>query len=168
MQRRIVLLRGINLAGRRRVGMADLRQLLGDLGYADVRTHLQSGNVVLTSGEAAARLQKRLVRELTDGLGFDVEVIVRTRAELARVVARNPLASVANDPARLLVTFLPTKPSAAIVRELQAATWCRNESRSAAVRSTPGTPTGCSAHRCARSSLRPASAPPGRTATGAR
>ena len=120
-QRRIVLLRGINLASRRRVGMADLRKLLASHGYEDVRTHLQSGNVLLTSGVPADRLQTRLARELTAGLGFDVEVIVRTRAELARVVAHDPLADAATDPARYLVTFLAAKPAATLVRELRAA-----------------------------------------------
>jgi uncharacterized protein (DUF1697 family) len=120
-QRRIVLLRGINLAGRRRVGMADLRELLAGHGYENVRTHLQSGNVVLTSGIAPDRLRTRLGRELTAGLGFDVEVVVRTRAELARVVARDPLGDAATDPSRYLVTFLAAKPAATLVRELRAA-----------------------------------------------
>ena len=119
-QRRIVLLRGINLAGRRRVAMADLRKLLDGHGYEDVRTHLQSGNVLLTSSTAADRLAKKLERELEAGLGFEMEVIVRTRAELARVVARNPLAEIAQDPSRYLVTFLRTKPAAKLVRELRA------------------------------------------------
>ena len=119
-QRRIVLLRGINLAGRRRVGMADLRKLLEGHGYEDVRTHLQSGNVVLASSVPADRLAKKLERELEAGLGFEVEVIVRTRAELARVVAQNPLAAVAKDPSRYLVTFLRAKPAAKLVRELRA------------------------------------------------
>ena len=90
--------------------MADLRELLAGHGYEDVRTHLQSGNVVLTSTLPADRLAKKLERELEAGLGFEVEVIVRTRAELARVVARNPLGEVAKDPSRYLVTFLRAKP----------------------------------------------------------
>ena len=101
--------------------MADLRELLEGHGYEDVRTHLQSGNVVLTSSLPADRLGKKLERELEAGLGFDVEVIVRTRAELARVVARDPLADVAKDPSRYLVTFLRAKPAAKLVRELRAA-----------------------------------------------
>ena len=111
-QRLIVLLRGINLANRRRVGMADLRELLAGHGYENVRTHLQSGNVVLTSSLSADRLGQKLEQELERGLGFKVEVIVRTRAELARVVAGNPLAEVAKDPSRYLVTFLRAKPAA--------------------------------------------------------
>ena len=101
--------------------MGDLRELLEGHGYEDVRTHLQSGNVVLTSSLPADGLGKKLERELEAGLGFDVEVIVRTRAELARVVARDPLADVAKNPSRYLVTFLRAKPAAKVVRELRAA-----------------------------------------------
>ena len=77
-----------------------------------MRTHLQSGNVVLTSSLPAERLARKLERELEAGLGLKIEVIVRTRAELARVVARNPLGTVATDPSRYLVTFLGAKPPA--------------------------------------------------------
>jgi uncharacterized protein (DUF1697 family) len=117
-KRRVALLRGINVGSHRRIGMADLRELLARQGYEDVRTHLQSGNVVLTSSLSADRLGKKLERELEAGLGFPVEVIVRTRAELARIIDRNPLADVAKDPSRYLVTFLRTKPAAKVVREL--------------------------------------------------
>src|SRR5687767_12241286 len=101
--------------------MADLRELLAGHGYADVRTHLQSGNVVLTSSLPAERLARKLERELEAGLGLKIEVIVRTRADFARVVARNPLGTVATDPSRYLVTFLGTKPPAKVVRDLRAA-----------------------------------------------
>jgi uncharacterized protein (DUF1697 family) len=120
-QRRIVFLRGINVGGHRRIGMADLRELLTSHGYEDIRTHLQSGNVVLTSSLSADRLGTKLERELEAGLGFPVEVIVRTRAELARVIAHDPFADVAKDPSRYLVTFLRTKPAATLVRELRDA-----------------------------------------------
>ena len=100
--------------------MADLRNLLEGHGYEDVRTHLQSGNVVLTSSLPPNRLDKKLEQELEAGLGFEVEVIVRTRAELARVIAHDPLAKVATDPSRYLVTFLRAKPTAKLVRELRA------------------------------------------------
>ena len=117
---RIVLLRGINLAGRRRVGMADLRELLAGHGYEDVRTHLQSGNVLLSSPLAGARLEQALERQLADGLGFEVDVLVRSRKQLADVVARDPLGKVAKNPSRYLVTFLRSKPPAKVVRELAA------------------------------------------------
>jgi len=106
MQRQIALLRGINLGSRRRVAMGDLRDLLTDLGYNDVRTLLQSGNVVLTSKRSGKALERELERELSSRFGFEVAVLVRTRAELADVIERNPLAAVATDPKRYQVTFL--------------------------------------------------------------
>jgi uncharacterized protein (DUF1697 family) len=119
--RRIALLRGINLAGKRRVSMAALRELLDEAGYEEVRTHLRSGNVVLTSRVPAARLGKDLTRLISSGLGLDVDVIVRTRAELAKVVAADPLGKVVDNPSRYQVTFLEKAVSPKVARELAAA-----------------------------------------------
>ena len=63
--------------------MADLRTLLERRGYEDVRTHLQSGNVVLSSPLSPRKLEAQLEQQLAAGLGMDVQVLVRTRAELA-------------------------------------------------------------------------------------
>ncbi len=115
-----VLLRGINLAKRRRVSMPDLRKLLEQHGYGDVRTHLQSGNVILSSPLSPRQLETRLERELAAGLGFDVAVLVRTRSELAKVVALDPLGKVATNPSRYLVSFLSKKLPAAVARELES------------------------------------------------
>jgi uncharacterized protein (DUF1697 family) len=119
--RHIALLRGINLASHRRVAMPELRALLTDLGYGDVRTHLQSGNVVLTAGGPPARLERRLREQIAAGLGVDTPVLVRTRDELADVVARDPLGDVADDPRRYQVSFLSARPARAVERELAAA-----------------------------------------------
>ena len=64
MMRQVVLLRGINVGRNRRVGMAELRAVLTDAGYYDVRTHLQSGNVLLTSDLRGEKLEPARVREL--------------------------------------------------------------------------------------------------------
>jgi uncharacterized protein (DUF1697 family) len=101
--------------------MADLRDLLERHGYDDVRTHLQSGNVVLASPLSPRRLEARLERQLADGLGLEVRVLVRTRAELAAVVARNPLGTVATNGSRYLVSFLSKPLTAAVARELESA-----------------------------------------------
>jgi uncharacterized protein (DUF1697 family) len=119
--RQIALLRGINLASKRRVGMADLRELLEGRGYENVRTHLQSGNIVLSSGLSPRLLERTLERELAERFGFDISVIVRTRAELAKVVERNPLGKVATDGSRHVVSFLSRRLPAAVARELEAA-----------------------------------------------
>src|SRR5512144_1900543 len=119
MARQIALLRGINLGPHRRVAMGDLRSLLAAAGYADVRTHLQSGNVVLTSDAAPDDLARDLERRIAAGLGVDAGVVVRTRDELADVVARDPLRSVVDDPRRYQVTFLSGEPEPDAVRELE-------------------------------------------------
>ena len=121
MPRQVAFLRGINLAKRRRVAMADLRTLLGEAGYDGVRTHLQSGNVVLSSPLSPRKLEAQLERQLAAGLGMDVQVLVRTRAELAKVVALDPLGKVATNPSRYLVSFLSKKLPAKLERELEAA-----------------------------------------------
>ena len=77
--------------------MGDLRELLESHGYEGVRTHLQSGNVVLASPLAPRKLEAQLERQLAAGLGMEVRVLVRTRAELAAVVRRNPLGKVATN-----------------------------------------------------------------------
>ena len=98
--------------------MSALRELLTDLGYEDVRTHLQSGNVVLTSNASAKRLETELEQHLAAKLRLDIQVLVRTRTQLADVIKRNPLRKVADDPSRYMVSFLSAKPSAKVVREL--------------------------------------------------
>jgi uncharacterized protein (DUF1697 family) len=120
MARHVVLLRGINLGPSRRVAMGDLRTLLTERGYEDVRTHLQSGNVVVSSPAKAADLPARLERELEEGLGMKIAVVVRSRAQLATIVEADPLRDVADDPKRYVVTFLSGTPDAAAVRELLA------------------------------------------------
>jgi len=97
--------------------MADLRALLVGLGYEGVRTHLQSGNVVLKTKVSAEQVQRTIERAIADELGEDVEIFVRTRDELAEVIARNPLGDVADNPSRYLVSFLSAEPDPALVRE---------------------------------------------------
>jgi uncharacterized protein (DUF1697 family) len=116
----IALLRGINLGSARRVSMPALRELLEGHGHGDVRTYLQSGNVVLTSAASPARLERDLQRQISESAGFDVQVFVRTRDELAKIVARDPLGDVADDPKRYQVSFLSAKPERKVVRALAA------------------------------------------------
>jgi uncharacterized protein (DUF1697 family) len=118
MPRQIALLRGINLGSHKRVGMGPLRELLARLGYGDVRTYLQSGNVVLTSPASPERLQRELEQQIAEELGLETRVLVRTRDELADVIERDPLAGVAENPRRYQVSFLSAEPDAEVVREL--------------------------------------------------
>jgi len=101
--------------------MARLREILEEAGFEDVRTHLQSGNVVLSSKakpEETARACERLIEA---EFGLEIDVVVRTPAELARVVERNALGHVATDPKRYQVSFLAGPLPAAAKRLLEEA-----------------------------------------------
>ena len=119
MARLVVLLRGINIGSRNRIAMPALREALEDDGFGDVVTYLQSGNVVLSATGAAAGVAKRCERLIEKSFGLDIDVVVRTRAQLAKVVELNPLEDDAKDPKRYQVSFLSAKPSAAVMRKLE-------------------------------------------------
>ena len=107
MKRYVALLRGINVGKAKRVAMADLRALMEGLGFAGVRTLLNSGNAVFDapSGTAAAHA-KRLKAALLEKTGVNAEVIVVSAADLAATVAEHPLRAHADDDAKLLVMFV--------------------------------------------------------------
>lgn len=111
----VALLRGINVGRAKRVAMADLRAVFEELGYADVRTVLQSGNVVFNSpgalsGQAAGDIEAAL-RART---GVQAAVLVLSAEDLFAIAAENPLLDVASDPSRLIVTFLAERPKAGL------------------------------------------------------
>jgi uncharacterized protein (DUF1697 family) len=114
----ILLLRGVNLGPHKRVSMSELRGLLTEAGFSDVRTYVASGNVVLSSPLDPAAVAAEVERLIAERFGFDVDVVVRTRDELAEVVARNPLAEVAVDPKRYQVTFLEQEADAEVLKRL--------------------------------------------------
>jgi uncharacterized protein (DUF1697 family) len=122
------LLRGVNL-GRNRISMADLRALVEALGAGDVRTYVQSGNVVFSSGLSPAQLEQRLAESLRQSVGLDVAVLVRTAGELAELVAGNPFLASGADAATLHVTFLAAEPAADLVRGLHERSFGAEELR---------------------------------------
>jgi len=122
--RHVALLRGINVGKAKRVAMADLRSLVADLGYDDVRTLLNSGNVVFSvprgaRGDPATRIEQAIATRL----GVTSRVTVLTAAELAAVVEENPLGKVADDPSRLLVTVLTDPADRARLKPLAQQRW---------------------------------------------
>ena len=107
MIRYVALLRGINVGGNKKILMADLRKLITDLGFSDVATLLQSGNAVFTAkNQKPDQVVRALETAIVAELGMSVRCLVRTAAEMRAIVAGNPLAEVARDNARYLVTFL--------------------------------------------------------------
>jgi uncharacterized protein (DUF1697 family) len=115
----VALLRGINLGSRNRISMPELRDALAAEGFEDVRTYLQSGNVVLASDAPPEKVARRLERLISQRFGLDVAVVARTRKELAEVVRRNPFADAATDPKRYQVSFLEEKPARGLSKTLE-------------------------------------------------
>ncbi len=118
MARQIALLRGINLASRNRVSMPDLRKALGEAGYEDVATLVQSGNIVLTSPKKPETLEREITELVEAEFGVDAATVVRTRDELAGVIERNPIADGPSIPKLFQVTFFAEEPDAKRVTEL--------------------------------------------------
>lgn len=136
----IALLRGINVGTAKRVAMADLREIVEDLGYEEVRTVLNSGNVVF-EGKAtgAVRIAGNIEKALAKQLRIASKVIVVTADELRAVVKEDPLQRLAKDPSRHLVAFAANstplrklaslgreewKPEALSVGKRAAYLWC--------------------------------------------
>src|SRR6516162_9366353 len=116
----ILLLRGINLGPHKRVPMPELRALLTDGGFSEVRTYVASGNVVLSSDAGPGSVAAEAERLIAERFGFGVDVIARTGGELAEVVERNPLADVAVNPKRYQVSFLEREPDPAALERIMA------------------------------------------------
>ncbi len=100
------LLRGINVGGSRKVPMADLRTLLADLGHEDVRTHLQSGQAVFSSGHGGEEsLAGEIAQAIEKRFGFRVDVIVRDHAYLRAIAEACPFPAADLEPKQLHVTY---------------------------------------------------------------
>ena len=103
----VALLRAVNLAGYKKVGMSDLRDLVSALGFDSPRTLLNSGNVVFTAPKGTSRESAaRIETGLKEKLGVTCRVVVLSAEEVADVIAENPLLLKAGDPSRLLVAVL--------------------------------------------------------------
>ena len=120
MARQIALLRGINLGSRNRVPMPELRTALGEAGYEDVATLVQSGNIVLTSAKEPNAMEREISKMVLDEFGVTAATVVRTRDELEGVIERNPIPDGPSTPKLFQVTFFPDEPDAAEVEKLTA------------------------------------------------
>jgi uncharacterized protein (DUF1697 family) len=97
-----------------------LRGLMAEIGAEDVQTYVQSGNVVFRSALARAELVRRIERELSARLGVEADVVLYTKAELARIVAGNPFVDDESEPTRLHVTFLAQAPERGRMADLES------------------------------------------------
>lgn len=119
----IALLRAVNVGGKSKVSMGDLRQLLADVGMENPRTLLQTGNLVFGSPTAVAfDLEQLLETEMEQRLELRTDILVRGVTELSSVIAQNPFPQLAEqDPTHLVVVFLKSAPDDESVRALDAA-----------------------------------------------
>src|SRR2546423_5881276 len=102
--------------------MSDLRAVFDDLGFTGVRTYIQSGNVVFDARSGTpARLRSQIEGELKSEFGFDITVLLRTPAELGKVVKRNPFDKNA------YVTFLEKAPARKLVEAIDPAPFAPDE-----------------------------------------
>jgi uncharacterized protein (DUF1697 family) len=106
----VALLRAVNLGSRNRVPMAELRRVLEDAGYADVRTVIASGNVVFAHAKPSARA---LERSIADAFGVRTTVVLRSAPQIRKLAAADPFRG-----ENAYVAFLAQKPSAAALRSL--------------------------------------------------
>ncbi|MEU0136251.1 DUF1697 domain-containing protein [Streptomyces sp. NPDC006296] len=124
------LLRGINVSGHRRVPMAELRELLGELGHEGVATHLQSGNAAFRSAsEDEGALAAELERAIEDRFGFPVDCLVRSAAYLAAVADACPFPAATLEGRQLHVTYFDRAVEAARFAPLDAEDFLPEEFR---------------------------------------
>jgi uncharacterized protein (DUF1697 family) len=115
----VALLRGVNVGGRGKVGMQDLRALFESAGLTDVATYVQSGNVVFSGPKTdMAKLARTIEKKISSDMGIDVTVLIRSATELGRIQQRNPLIARSDDPTKLHVTFLAAEPDPELVAKL--------------------------------------------------
>ena len=107
----ISILRGINVSGQKKIIMTDLVKLYEDLGFTDVKTYIQSGNVVFNSTKKVSNsmLVKQIETKINEIYGFLVPVIIRTVDELSKIIASNPFKNETSD--NLYITFLSNLPN---------------------------------------------------------
>ena len=113
----ISLLRGINVSGQKKIPMKELAKVYEQLGYQGVKTYIQSGNVIFTTGEDnMAELSKKIETTIQQQFEFDVKVLVKTPQALQNVILENPFAR-----ERTFVTFLFQLPKTIPLDELNQA-----------------------------------------------
>jgi len=114
--RRAALLRGINVGGARKVPMAELREVAAGLGWTQVATHLQSGNLLFSAAGADAELAGELTAALQERFGMHIDVVVRTGEQLRQLVAGHPFAD--GDPAHVVIACCDRPVSKAAAAKL--------------------------------------------------
>lgn len=120
MNRYIAFLRAINVGGYRKVKMQDLRDMFENMGFENVQTYIQSGNVLFDSGESDPKvLSQSIEKKIESKFGHDVPVMIRTPNDLKKLINENPFDGENEDPFKLYITFFLEEPSSDKQKELK-------------------------------------------------
>ena len=112
MKRFIALLRGINVSGQKKIKMSELKTLFESLGFQNVETYIQSGNVIFSSKEkSTSNIAGIISSAIENKYNFDVQVLILTQQEINQALENNPFIKNKKEIERLYVTFLSAKPS---------------------------------------------------------
>lgn len=121
MKKYIAFLRAINVGGYRKIKMQDLRDMFEAMGFGNVRTYIQSGNVIFDSDESDPKLLSQSIeKKIHSKFGHEVPVMIRTRDQLKNIIDQNPFKGQDDDPFMLYVTFFLETPSKEKQQELKA------------------------------------------------
>ncbi len=127
MQKYISLLRGINVSGHKKILMADLKALYEGLGFEQIKTYIQSGNVVFEA-ENEDNLAAKIEKAILDKYGFEVPVTIILLADLGTIMSNNPFLNQVNvDAEKLHITFLSATPDAVLQQKLEAISFAPDE-----------------------------------------
>jgi uncharacterized protein (DUF1697 family) len=122
--KQIAFIRGINVGRAKRVAMVDLRTIVQELGYSDVSTILNSGNVIFTSEDTdTVNSATRIEEALSTRLGISAKVTSITAEELSEIVTQSPMGKIADNPSRLLVAILRSPEDCARLKLLELQDW---------------------------------------------
>jgi uncharacterized protein (DUF1697 family) len=105
----VAFLRGVNLGTTNKISMPALRAMAEDLGYADVATYINSGNLILSSAKKADTVEREISKTIKDTFGRPIDVTVRTPAQLKKILAENPYPD--GNPSQVTVAFLTKEPA---------------------------------------------------------
>jgi uncharacterized protein (DUF1697 family) len=106
----VAFLRGVNLGPNNKISMRALRAMAEDLGYTDVATYINSGNLIISSPKKAATVEREIVKAIKDTFGRPIDIAVRTPAQLKKLLAENPYPD--GNPSQVTVAFLTKAPAA--------------------------------------------------------
>ncbi len=116
----ISMLRGINVSGQKKIKMEVLKKLYESLGFQNVRTYIQSGNIIFECSDTdISELIHQIEQKIKNSFGFDVLVLIRTRNEIQKLIKNTPFAK--KDPSKLHITFLSDMPAKSPVDEINEA-----------------------------------------------